>query len=70
MTTHPMVAEIGHWARCSNCNEPIHEEWDPSACLCPKCALDNELWDREGRMERYERMEKLALNERGGRRSP
>ena len=53
MTTHPMVAEIGHWARCANCNEPIHEDWDPSARRCAKCALDNDCWDRDSRMERY-----------------
>lgn len=34
---------------CLRCEDRIQERWDPAKPLCAKCALEEELFDREAR---------------------
>jgi hypothetical protein len=34
------------------CANVVVEPWEESGTLCARCALDRELWDRDGRRER------------------
>lgn len=42
----------GSAARCVRCKELVFEQWDPAGRLCATCLLEQDLFDREGRLER------------------